>query len=101
MPPTTPPLVFNYLTGREIRTKHKEAIRQLYGFVKIPIESLMAQYMLGKSTILTYKIQEYAACLYQDEPRESLLSFLGLTVDNLEMLSLIRRISRLNCNSAS
>ena len=51
MPPITPPLDFNHLPGEEIPTKHKEAIRQLYGFAKVPIESLMARYKLGKSII--------------------------------------------------
>jgi len=41
MPPTTPPLVFNHLPGEEIETKHKEAIRQLYGFGKVPIKALI------------------------------------------------------------
>jgi hypothetical protein len=41
MPPATPPLDFNHLPGEEIETKHKEAIRQLYGFGKIPVELLM------------------------------------------------------------
>jgi hypothetical protein len=59
MPPATPPLVFDHLLGDEIPTKHKEAIRQLYGFGKIPIERLMMQYKLGKSTII--KILEYDA----------------------------------------
>ncbi len=44
MPPTTPPLDFNHLLGEEIPTKHKEAIRQLYRFAKVPIEALMARY---------------------------------------------------------
>jgi hypothetical protein len=51
MLPTTPPLDFNHLPGEEIPTKHKEAIRQLHGFAKVPIEALMARYKLGKSTI--------------------------------------------------
>ena len=51
MPPTIPPLDFEHLPGQEIPTKHKEAIRQLHGFAKIPIESLMSRYKLGKSTI--------------------------------------------------
>jgi hypothetical protein len=59
MPPGTPPLQFDYQTGQEILTKHKEAIRQLYGFAKIPIERLMAQYKLGRSTIV--KILNYKA----------------------------------------
>jgi len=59
MPPTTPPLNFNYLLGAEIPTKHKEAIRQLYSFAKIPVELLMTQYKLGRSTI--EKILQYDA----------------------------------------
>ena len=59
MPPATPPLVFDHHKGDEIPTKHKEAIRQLYGFAKVPIERLMTQYKLGKSTIV--KILEYDA----------------------------------------
>jgi hypothetical protein len=51
MPPTTPPLDFNHLPGEEIPTKHKEAIRQLYSFAKVPVKDLMARYRLGKSTI--------------------------------------------------
>jgi transposase len=51
MPPTTPPLVFDHEEGQEIPTKHKEAIRQLYGFAKVPVERLMTQYKLGRSTI--------------------------------------------------
>ena len=57
MPPGTPPLQFDHQPGDEIPTKHKEAIRQLYGFAKIPIEDLMTQYRLGRSTIV--KILEY------------------------------------------
>ena len=37
--------------GEEMPTKHKEAIRQLYGFAKVLIEDLMLRYKLGKSTI--------------------------------------------------
>jgi transposase len=59
MPPGTPPLQFNHQPGQQIPTKDKEAIRQLYGFAKIPIEGLMAQYKLGRSTIT--KILEYKA----------------------------------------
>ncbi len=51
MPPTTPPLEFNHPPGQEIETKHKEAIRQLYGFAKVPVEVLMMQYGLVRSTI--------------------------------------------------
>jgi hypothetical protein len=46
MPPTTPLLEFNHLPVEEIETKHKEAIRQLYGFTKIPVKVLMARYRL-------------------------------------------------------
>jgi hypothetical protein len=52
MPPGTPPLQFDHQPGQEIPTKYKEAIRQLYGFAKILIEGLMAQYKLGKSIII-------------------------------------------------
>ena len=45
--------------GFEIKTKHKEAIRQLYKRAKFPIERLMAEYHLGKSTIC--KILSYDA----------------------------------------
>jgi hypothetical protein len=51
MPPATPPLVFDHEEGQEIPTKHKEAIRQLYGFAKVPVERLMTQYKLGRTTI--------------------------------------------------
>ena len=59
MPPSTPPLVFDHLPGDEIPTKYKEAIRQLYGFAKIPIEALMDQYKLDKSSII--RVLEYNA----------------------------------------
>ena len=52
MPPTTPPFVFNHAPGFEIETKHKEAIRQLYSFAKIPIEQIMERYRLSKSTVI-------------------------------------------------
>jgi hypothetical protein len=51
MPPTTPPLDFDHLPGQEIPTKHKEAIRQLYGFAKVLIEALIERYRLRKTTI--------------------------------------------------
>jgi hypothetical protein len=51
MPPATPPLEFDHQPGAEIPTKHKEAIRQLYGFAKVPVELLMTRYKLGRSTI--------------------------------------------------
>jgi transposase len=51
MSPTTPPLDFNHQKGEEIPTKHKEAIRQLYGFAKVPVQRLMTRYGLGRSTI--------------------------------------------------
>jgi transposase len=51
MNPTTPPLT-PLRPGFEITTKHKEAIRQLYGFAKVPIERLMAQYKMSRTTIL-------------------------------------------------
>ena len=37
MTTTPPPLDFDYQKGFEIFTKHKEAIRQLHNFAKVPI----------------------------------------------------------------
>ena len=51
MPPTTPPLDFEHEKGFEIPTKHKEAIRQLHWFAKVPISQLETRYKLGNSTI--------------------------------------------------
>ena len=45
--------------GAEIKTKHKEAIRQLHKRAKYSVELLMAEYHLGKSTIC--KILNYDA----------------------------------------
>ena len=59
MAPRTPPLDFDHQPGDEIPTKHKEAIRQLYGFAKIPISQLETRYKLGNSTIR--RILEYDA----------------------------------------
>jgi hypothetical protein len=71
MPPVTPPLDFNHLPGEQIATKHQEAIRQLYGFAKIPIEALMARYELSKSTIthiLSYEAQNVPAFYVLEDP---------------------------------
>jgi hypothetical protein len=49
--------------GEEIRTKHKEAIRQLYKFAKIGLQPIKGYYNLGDSTvrkILSYDIPERA-----------------------------------------
>jgi len=59
MPPTTPPLDFSHLPGQEIATKHKEAIRQLSGFAKVPVELLMTRYGLVRSKV--EKILRYDA----------------------------------------
>ena len=48
-----------HLAGFEIRTKHKEAIRQLHTLAKFPVEKLMDIYKLGKTTIC--KILSYDA----------------------------------------
>jgi hypothetical protein len=48
---TTPPLDFEHKLGFEIETKHKEAIRQLHWFAKVPICQLETRYKLGNSTI--------------------------------------------------
>jgi hypothetical protein len=59
MPPSTPPLDFSHLPGQEIPTKHKEAICQLYGFAKIPVEVLATRYKLGR--IIIERILDYDA----------------------------------------
>jgi hypothetical protein len=66
MAPTTPPLDdWNYTKGFEIATKHKEAMRQLHWFGKVPICMLQRRYKdpsskpLRESTIR--KILSYAA----------------------------------------
>jgi hypothetical protein len=69
MPPATPPLDFTHQPGDEIPTKYKEAIRQLYGFAKIPVELLMTRYKLGRSTI--DRILEY------DTPERSRITRTG------------------------
>jgi hypothetical protein len=49
------------LLGYEVPTKHKEAICQLYGFAKIPVEVIMDRYKLSKSgvrKILNYEVLE-------------------------------------------
>ena len=49
---TTPPnLGFDHQKGFEIPTKHKEAIRQLYWFAKVPKLQLQGRYHLGRTTI--------------------------------------------------
>jgi hypothetical protein len=51
------PLPLELLLGYEVPTKHKEAIRQLYGFAKMPVEVIMDQYKLSKSGV--HKILDY------------------------------------------
>jgi hypothetical protein len=63
MPPITPPLEFDHLPGQEIETKHKEAIRQLYGFAKVPVKVFITRYGRVRSTIknvLQYNAPERA-----------------------------------------
>ena len=60
MAPNTPPsLDFKHQKGFEIPTKHKEAIRQLHWFSKVPVCALMVRYKLGDTTIR--KILGYSA----------------------------------------
>jgi hypothetical protein len=59
MAPITPPFDFNHTKGFEIRTKHKEAIRQLYFFGKVPVYALQKRYKLSESSIR--KILSYLA----------------------------------------
>jgi hypothetical protein len=58
-PLTPPPLDFTHNKGEEIATKHKEAIRQLHWFGRVPVYALMVRYKLRKTTIR--KILGYAA----------------------------------------
>jgi transposase len=70
--PTTPPPP-ELLPGYEVPTKHKEAIRQLHGFAKIPIEAIMDQYKLSKSgvrKILDYEAPERARPTRTGRPRK-------------------------------
>ena len=87
MPPTTPPLVFSHNDGEEIETKHKEAIRQLYGFAKVPVKLLMTQYKLRRSTIK--KILRY------DAPEHSRISRSGrpLLLTNTQVDKIIEYLS--------
>jgi hypothetical protein len=69
---TTPPMQ-DHLPGFEIPTKHKEAIRQLHGFAKVPVEALMDRYSLGKSTIrkiLAYDVPERARITCTGRPKK-------------------------------
>ena len=51
MATSTPPLDFDHKKGDEIPTKHKEAIRQLHWFGKVPKLQLQERYKLGDMTI--------------------------------------------------
>jgi hypothetical protein len=48
---TPPPLDFDHRKGFEIPTKHKEAIRQLHWYRKVPKIQLQERYKLGDTTI--------------------------------------------------
>jgi hypothetical protein len=48
---STPLLDFDHQKGYEIPTKHKEAIRQLHWFGKVPKLQLQECYRLGDTTI--------------------------------------------------
>ena len=71
MPPATPPLDFSHLPGEEIKTKHKEAIRQLYSFAKILVKLLITRYKLKRSiieNILQYDTPERTRITYTRRP---------------------------------
>jgi hypothetical protein len=53
------PLPPEPLPGYEVSTKHKETIRQLYGFAKMLIEVIMDRYKLSKSGVR--KVLDYEA----------------------------------------
>jgi hypothetical protein len=59
MPPTIPPVDFKHKKGFKIPIKHKEAIRQLHWFIKVPISQLKTRYKLGNLTIR--RILSYAS----------------------------------------
>lgn len=73
MASTPPNLDFDHLPGFEIATKHKEAIRQLYWFAKVPKLQLQARYNLGESTIrriLMYKTPKRARPTRTGQPQK-------------------------------
>lgn len=73
-PPRTPPMP-DHIPGYEIRTKHKEAIRQLYKFAKIGLQQLEGYYDLTHTTIrkiLEYDVPERTRPTRTGRPRESL-----------------------------
>jgi len=51
-PPVTPPMP-EHVPGKEILTKHKEAIRQLYKQAKFIPAHLAIRYNMGESSILS------------------------------------------------
>ena len=51
MTASTPPLDFGHQKGYKIPTKHKEAIRQLHWFGKVPKLQLQERYKLHDTTI--------------------------------------------------
>jgi len=70
----TPPMSVRK-PGEEIKTKHKEAMRQLLKFAKIGLQQLEGYYKLGDSIvrkILQYNVPERARPMYTGRPRESL-----------------------------
>jgi hypothetical protein len=73
-PLCTPPML-DYIPGYEILTKHKEAIRQLYKFAKMGLQSLKGYYTLTYTTIskiLQYNVLKRARPTRTSRPRESL-----------------------------
>jgi hypothetical protein len=72
--PVTPPMSPR-LPGEEIKTKHKEGIRQLYRAAKWGLQQLEGYYDLGESTvrkILSYDVPERVRPTRTGRPRESL-----------------------------
>ena len=58
---TSPPLNFQYEKGYEIPTKHKEAMRQLRWFGKVPVCAIIVRNKLSDTTvrkILSYPYPE-------------------------------------------
>lgn len=55
MPPMTPPLDFDHKASEEIPTKHKEAIHQLRGVAKLPIEGLNPAISLANRQLVAFE----------------------------------------------
>ncbi len=72
--PSTPP-ISPRLPGIEIKTNHKESIRQLYKFAKVGLQQTLGYYDLAYSTvrkILSYDVPKRVRPTHTGRPREYL-----------------------------